>query len=130
MAMPKPKRVNTAVWLLYAVSVLGVLELFTSATIKGGTTPLIALDIVVYLCLILIAFAIGKGMGLAKVLYIILAIVWYIVAIFYLPSHYGHDLNAGLIFIQLVMTIAAVYMLYQAKSVKWFRSKDKLTTCS
>jgi|APSaa5957512535_1039671.scaffolds.fasta_scaffold196274_1 hypothetical protein len=130
MAMPKPKRVNTAVWLLYAVSVLGILELFSSATIKGETTPLIALDIVVYLCLILIAFAVGKGMGLAKILYIILAIVWYIVAIFYLPTHYAHDLNAGLIFIQLVMTIAAVYMLYQPKSVKWFRSKDKLTTCS
>ena len=51
MAMYKPKRVNTAVFMLYAVSVLGILELFTSASVTGKLTPLLSVDIIAYACL-------------------------------------------------------------------------------
>tara|TARA_R110002167_G_scaffold54011_1_gene154252 strand:- start:737 stop:1108 length:372 start_codon:yes stop_codon:yes gene_type:complete len=123
MSMPKPKRVNTAVWILYVISFLGILELFTSASIKGENPPLMLLDIIVFIAMIGIAFGISKRIAAAKILYLVLAIVWYVVAIFYLPLAYGHDLNVGLIFIQIIMTIAAFYMLYQQKSRNWFNQK-------
>jgi hypothetical protein len=129
MVMYKPKRVNTAIFMLYAVSVLGILELFTSASVLGKITPLVSVDIIAYVCLFLVSFLISKGIGFARVLYILLAVVWYAILIFYLPENYHHELNAGLVFIELVMIIASMYMLFQKKSMRWFEMKSKHTKC-
>ena len=120
--MQKPKRVETASWLLYAASALGILELFTSASIKGEQTPLIILDIIVYACLFILAVAINRKINIARYLFTVLAVIWYITLIFFLPQYYNHDLNAGMVFIQVVITIVGILILFQSKSSQWYKS--------
>ncbi len=120
--MQKPKRIETASWLLYAASALGILELFTSSTIKNETPPLIILDIIVYGCLFILALIINKRIGIGRCLYTVLAIIWYVILVFFLPKYYNHDLNAGLVFIQVCITVVAILILYQPKSTRWFKS--------
>jgi hypothetical protein len=49
MAMKKPKRVSVAVGLLYASSLLGLLEVTTSATLIGGYLSLASIEITLYI---------------------------------------------------------------------------------
>ncbi|MFZ9036294.1 MAG: hypothetical protein ACO2ZM_09320 [Francisellaceae bacterium] len=123
MSIPKPKRVYTATWLLYIASVLGILEILTSQSVKTAATPMISLDIVAYAVLFILAFIISIGFKSAKVAYIILAIIWYIAAIFILPFYYNHSLNITTIFIQVIITIIAFILLYQPKAIHWFNKK-------
>lgn len=123
--MQKPKRIETASWLLYAASALGILELFTSWTIKDETPTLIILDIIVYACLFILALAINKGIGLGRILYTILVVIWYIILVFFLPAYYNHDLNAGLVFIQVCITVVAILILYQPKSSRWYKGSNE-----
>ena len=55
MAMKKPKRVSTAVGLLYASSLLGLLEVTTSARLTGGYSPFASIDITLYSILLVVA---------------------------------------------------------------------------
>lgn len=121
-AIAKPRRIDAAVWLLYGASLLGILELFTTSAVTGVLTTLYWLDIIVYVCLGILAFIIGNGIGPARILYGITAFIWFFILIFYLPPYFNHGINTGLIFIQLLLIIAALYILYQPKSVKWFNS--------
>lgn len=123
MAMKKPKRVSTAIGLLYASSLLGLLEVTTSATLTGGYSPFASIDITLYSILLVIAFIIGRGINTARVVYILLAVIWFGSLLFVLPSMFHHKINLMMIFMQLVLTIAAVYMLYQQKSNHWFRDQ-------
>ncbi|MFT6836206.1 MAG: hypothetical protein ACJA0H_002253 [Francisellaceae bacterium] len=120
MKTSKPKRVITAEWMLYAVSGLGLLELFTSSMVIGAT-PLISADIIAYIILAFVAFIIGKRIRVAITIYTILAIIWYASLMFYLPQNYHHELNPGLIFTLVLLTIAAIGILYTQKSIKWFK---------
>lgn len=121
--MLKPQRVSVAVALLYASSALGAMELLMSGWILNRFTPLIYVDLIAYAVLIVIAFFISKGASSAKVLYIIAAVIWYGVLIGVLPWKYEHTLNTVSLFGQFCLTIAAIILLYQKKSNRWFKEK-------
>ncbi len=117
----RPKRVYAAIWMLYAASILGLLDLLTSSTLIIQPENLIWLDVIAYLVMMGAAFVISLGVKAAKVVYIILALMWYLALIFYLPEHYGHPLNFWLAFIEIILIIAAFYILYQPKAMRWFK---------
>lgn len=112
MSMTKKGRLNTTAYLLYAVSLFGIVGLFSSAAITNYYTPLLTVDVIVYIVLALVAFTIQQGFRFAGPLYIILAIVWYAAVIFFLPVQYGQNLDLYAIFMQLIITIAAFWFLY------------------
>ena len=123
--LPRPKRVYAAVWMLYSVSILGLLDLLTSSTLMMHPVVLIWLDVIAYVILIVIAFIISLGFSFAKILYTIAAIIWYALLIFYLPETYGHALNMSLAFIEIILIISALFILYQPKAVRWFKGQYK-----
>ncbi|WP_119344746.1 hypothetical protein [Facilibium subflavum] len=122
--MNRPKRVYAAIWMLYATSILGLLDLLTSSTLMPIAPHMIWVDAIAYFVLIIVAFLISLGSNMAKILYIALAVIWYILLIFYLSHIKNHPLNAGLVFIEVVLIIAAMFILYQPKAVRWFHSKS------
>ncbi|MCF6775962.1 hypothetical protein L3V83_05155 [Thiotrichales bacterium 19X7-9] len=122
--MMKPQRVSVAVALLYASSVLGAMELLMSGRMLKFFTPLIYLDLIAYAVLIVIAYFISKRFSLAIILYIIVAVIWYGILIGILPWKYGHTLNTVSLFGQFCLTIAALILLYQKKSIRWFKGKE------
>ncbi len=121
----RPKRVYAAIWMLYGASILGLLDLLTSSTLVMQPMQHIWLDVTAYISLIVVAFIMSLGIKVAKWLYILLAVVWYLLLIFYLPEHTGHPLNFWLVFIEIILIIAAFYILYQSKSVRWFNKEQK-----
>lgn len=122
----RPKRVYAAIWMLYGVSILGLLDLMTSSTLVMVPMEHVWLDVVAYIVLIAVAFVISLGVKAAKWIYIILAIIWYAFLIFYLPEHASHPLNFWLVFIEIILIIAAFYILYQPKAVRWFNKTQKV----
>ena len=119
----RPKRVYAAIWMLYGASILGLLDLLTSSTLVVQPMQHIWLDVIAYVLLIVVAFVVSLGVKFAKWLYILLAVIWYAILIFYLPEHTGHPLNFWLVFIEIILIIAAFYILYQPKAVRWFNHK-------
>jgi len=107
-----------AAFMLYAASAIGLVNLFFSASVIGTRTPLISLDIVAYIFLFLVAFLIHRGIKFAKILYIIAAVFWYGLLIFYLPEKYGHMLNLFVVFVQLVITVLAFVILFSRPVAK------------
>jgi|GEM_PF-3258675 hypothetical protein len=100
-----------AAWLLYAASILGLVDLFGTAATMGAFTPLKWLDIAVYLILIAVAYGIQRNIGIAKIVYAILAIIWYIALLFFLPEKFGHTLNIFIVFLQIALTIVSYCLL-------------------
>ena len=107
----KKEEHGVAAYLLYAASILGIFELFTSATVIGKYTNLVALDIIVYVALFAIAVMIHKGKPFMKWLYAIIAIAWYVSLIFVLPADFGHSLNLFVAFMQIAATVLAYCFL-------------------
>jgi len=107
----REKHIIAAV-LLYAVSVLGILNLFTTAPFTGVYTKLMSLDIGAYVLLAAIAYFIYRGSNIAKIGYAILAILWYITLIFFLPERFGHTIDTYVIFMQVILTVLAYWLLF------------------
>ena len=122
----RPKRVYAAIWMLYGASILGLLDLLTSSTLIMVPMEHVWLDVVAYIVLIAVAFIISLGVKAAKWIYIILAIIWYMLLIFYLPEHASHPLNFWLVFIEIILIIAAFYILYQPKAMRWFNKAQNI----
>ncbi|MCF6765700.1 hypothetical protein L3V82_07935 [Thiotrichales bacterium 19S3-7] len=123
--MDKPQRVSVAVALLYASSILGAMELLMSGVMLKFFTPLIYLDLIAYAVLIIIAYFISKRLSFAVALYIVVAVIWYAVLIGILPWKYGHTLNTVSLFGQFCLTIAALILLFQKKSIQWFKENHQ-----
>ncbi len=109
-----------AAYLLYAVSVVGFLDLFSSGSIMGHYTPLVGVDVTVYIVMILLAILIHRGACLAQWAYGILALVWYAALLFYLPR-FHHTLDWYTLFMQWVLSALALWALLSRK-----RSQDDL----
>ena len=109
---------SAAAWLLYAASVLGILSLITTAHVKGQYSHLLLIDIVAYVVLIIVAVFIHKGMAFAKVLYAILAIIWYVTLMFVLATKFNHPLDWYVVFMQLAITLLAYVILYSPHRAK------------
>ncbi|MCX7122550.1 MAG: hypothetical protein NTV32_02555 [Gammaproteobacteria bacterium] len=103
-----------AAYFLYAVSLVGFLDLFSSGSITGHYTPLIGVDIAVYIVMILLAIRIHQGHCFAKWAYGILAVVWYCALLFYLPK-FHHTLDWYTLFMQWVLSILALWALLRPK---------------
>ena len=119
MIKDRPRRVVTAVTFLYVVSFLGIIELFTTPVVTGKYGPAIYIDIIAYCVLFICAVGIAKGLGFMRVLYIILAIIWYTTLVFYLPAR-GHEVNLGLVAGEIILIVASFYLLYQPRCKNWF----------
>ena len=103
-----------AAYLLYAVSVVGFLDLFSSGSITGHYTPLVGVDVSVYIVMILLAMLIHRGLCFAAWLYGVLAIVWYGALMFYLPK-FHHTLDWYTLFMQWVLSLLALWALLSRK---------------
>lgn len=103
---------SLAFCIFFAVSALGILEIFASADIIKSYTPLRIIDIIVYVVLLALAYGIHRGMRAAIWMYAVIAIIWYVAVIFFLPAVYGHTLNMVLLLLQLVMSLLAFYIIY------------------
>lgn len=111
---PKKKQesTNAAAWLLYAASALGILSLITAAHVKGQYSHLLLIDITAYIILIVTACFIHRGVGFAKVLYAILAVIWYVTLMLVLAPKLNHPLDWYVVFMQLTITLLAYVILY------------------
>lgn len=123
--MTRPKSVYAAVWILYIVSFLGLMNILTSFDLKGTSLYIEWLDSVAYLALLVVAFLIGIGIRLAKYFYMLLAIIWYVVLITFLSRIPGHPINAELILTEVLLIITAMSVLHQHKALAWFREHVK-----
>ena len=103
-----------AAYLLYAVSVVGFLDLFAFGSITGHYTPLVWVDFSVYIVMILLAILIHRGLCFAAWLYGVLAIVWYCALMFYLPK-FHHTLDWYTLFMQWVLSLLALWALLSRK---------------
>ena len=107
-------RYSYAAYLLYAVSVVGFLDIFSSGSITGHYTPLVGVDIAVYVVLILLAGLIHRRVCFAVWLYWIVAVVWYAALMFYLPK-FHHTLDWYTLFMQWVLSVLARWALLSRK---------------
>ncbi|MBK2126357.1 hypothetical protein [Fangia hongkongensis] len=123
--MLRPKRVYAAIWMLYAVSILGLLDMLTSYTLMMIQPHFVWVDAIAYIILIVVAFWISLGSSFAKYLYIVLAVIWYFLLVFVLSHIPGHPLNFGLAFIEMVLIVAAMIILHQRKASRWFKGDVK-----
>jgi hypothetical protein len=103
-----------AAYLLYAVSIVGFIDLYSSGSIIGHYTPLVAVDVTVYIVLIILAALIHRGSCCAKWLYGIVAIAWYCALLFYLPK-FNHTLDWYTLFMQWVLSALALWALLSPK---------------
>lgn len=108
MDMDKRDNNRFAAYLLYAVSIVGILDFFSSASAMSASSSLPGLDIAAYAVMFVLAFFIHRGNSLAKIAYAIVAIAWFVALTCYLPWKYAHPLNVVTIFSQLCM-IATAY---------------------
>lgn len=106
---------NAAAWLLYVVSAIGLLTLLTTKTAGGQYSPLLWSDIIAYIVLAVAAVCIHTRVAGARIAYLILAIIWYALLCFYLAPVCGHPLDWYSIFMQLVITLLAYFVLFFAK---------------
>ena len=119
--MEKPNRMWFAEIMLYLSSGLGLLEIFTSATLKGGYTTLYEFDIAAYVVLIAMTYITGRGLNIARYLYVVLALIWLGMQVT-LPM-YGHSLNLLLLFVQILLTATGIVLFFNGKVNRWFASK-------
>ncbi len=113
-ACKRPCRNNYAAYLLYAVSIVGFLDLFSSGSITGHYTPLVGVDVAVYLIMIILAYGIQRGCGFSSWLYGIVAVLWYLALMFYLPR-FHHTLDWYTLFMQWVLSALALWALLSRK---------------
>ncbi len=106
----KKCRNSYAAYLLYAVSLIGFLDLYSSGSITGHYTPLVGVDIGVYLVMIVLAMLIHRGSCCAKWAYGVLAVAWYCALLFYLPK-FNHTLDWYTLFMQWVLSALALWAL-------------------
>jgi hypothetical protein len=103
-----------AAYLLYVVSIIGFLDLFSYGSITGHYTPLVGIDITVYIVLILLAILIHRGSCCAIWLYGLVAVAWYCALIFCLPK-FHHTLGWYTLFMQWVLSALALWALLSRK---------------
>lgn len=116
MGMHKSNETSLAAYILYVSSILGLVGIYTPAAINGAYTHLVSIDVLAYIVLFVIAFGIHRGITGSKLLYAVLAVVWYASLLFYLPERYGHSIDLYMIFMQIIMVVAAyIVMLAQQK---------------
>jgi len=117
MSMDVAKRDNYrfAAYLLYAVSVVGILDFFSSADAMSVKSVLPMWDIVAYVILFVLAFFIHRTSKIASILYAIVAVCWFLALTCYLPWKYAHPLNVVTVFSQLCMIATAYAILFTAR---------------
>ncbi len=104
--------------LLYGASLLGALELYSSANLTGIHSSLSVVDFGAYGFLFVIALLIHLGMNMAKILYTILAAAWYGLLIFVLPWKFDHALDIPAVTTQLIISALGLYLLYTIRPAK------------
>lgn len=104
-----------AAYLLYAVSVVGILDFFFSASAMSAASVLPRLDIAAYGVMFVLAFFVHRGSRIGRVAYAIAAIVWFIALTCYLPWKFAHPLNVVTVFSQLCMIATAYAILLTSK---------------
>lgn len=100
-----------AALLLFVASGLGILNALISPIIIGKHTPLFSTDLIAYVVLAGAAWLIYKSVPLARLIYTVLAVTWYISLIGFLPEHLGQMVDLYIIFMQLVLTVIALVVL-------------------
>ncbi len=113
-ACKTPCKNSYAAYLLYAVSIVGFLDIFASGSILGHYTPLVGVDITVYIVLILLAILIHRGWCCAAWVYGLVAVVWYCALMFYLPR-FNHTLDWYTLFMQWILSALALWALVSRK---------------
>ena len=111
MSAHKKDQLGVAALLLYGVSFFGLISLFATSHITGFFTPLVWVDIAVYVVLFLLAVWVRFGSHIARWLYLVGVIAWLVALIGFLPRLYGHSLDSYTVFIQIILVIAAYYLL-------------------
>ncbi|MCP3678818.1 MAG: hypothetical protein GY821_07000 [Gammaproteobacteria bacterium] len=112
MDTAKLNAICTTSWILYAVSALGILTLFTSTHLFHSHALLAIPDFIAYSSLLLFAYLINRGLQIAKLFYAIIAFIWYTALIFFLPSNFHHPLNPAAITAQIALTVTALCLSY------------------
>ena len=119
--LSKPKRVYAAIWMLYSSSILGLIHLLTVSIMVIQPKIILWSSLFAYIMMIAMVFLISIKYHLAKIFYMIIAALWYGISIFYFPEKYNHTPNSGLIFIEILLIISGLLILYQLKSLQWFK---------
>jgi len=116
--MDKRSKNTIAAYLLYAASAIGLINLYAAASITHVYTPLIHVDIVAYVVLAVIAVLVHIGLPIVRWVYLILAIVWYVALVCYLPYKYHHSLDIYTVFTQVALTVAAYFLMWSKQTDK------------
>jgi hypothetical protein len=111
LSVRKREQCAFAAFLLYMVSLLGILELWGSANIVGNYTRLAIVNVGAYVVLGLLAYGIYKGVRISKWVYLVAATAWYVVLMGVLPQRFGHALNIDMVFIQVILSVLAFVIL-------------------
>lgn len=101
--------------LLFAASLLGILNLVISPATIGQRTPLFSMDMGAYLVLAGVAWLVYRGFPLARMAYAVLAVAWYVSLIFFLPQRFGQLLDLYMLFMQIILTVVAYVILMAPK---------------
>ena len=117
----RPKKVGTAVNLLYIVLGIRILQTILEASMASAR-PSMFIIFCVLAVMWLVIYMIGKGRNWARITYLILFIIGLRVSVVPLWAVLGANPIPGLLVIaQLVIQIIALVFLFQKPSSDWFR---------
>jgi len=104
---------KVVVYLLYTVSILGLLSIFSSAQdISSLPFPDYYLDLSMYGVLAILAYFIYRKSKVAIILYAIVAIIWFAALIGYLPWKFSYGISIMMVLTQLCLVVAAYAILW------------------
>lgn len=104
-----------AAYLLYAVSIVGILDFFSSASAMSAVSVLPGLDIAAYSAMFVLAFFVHRGSRVGKIAYAVAAVVWFTALTCYLPWKFAHPLNVVTVFSQFCMIVTAYAILLTSR---------------
>jgi len=106
------EKCTLAAILFYGVSVVGLLNLFATGQTTGAYTPLISVDILVYIVMIVLTYLIQKRQRVAMYAFFILAVLWYLALVFFLPERFHHHLDIFVLMVQVALTVFGYFILF------------------
>ena len=101
-----------AACLLLLASAIGIIYRLATPLVTHQQTPFFVLDIAAYAVLGILACLIYKNVPLAKLVYTVAAVVWFVALIFFLPERFGHSVDLYAIFMQLILVALGLVILY------------------
>ncbi|MGE5153411.1 MAG: hypothetical protein ACM3ST_05290 [Bdellovibrio bacteriovorus] len=125
-ASRRPRHVSHAVTLLYITLAVGLVRSIIEASALAslaGVQFVLFVTLFTFAAMAVLILLISQGRNWARVLYLILSIIGTPLSVIPLLNSIIHHPFSGVLGItQLILTITALFLLFQPKSSAWFRS--------